>query len=152
MLPDGNPHDCVYNLLPFPLVSWVRCGTWLYRFLIFAPLLTFPMIETGRIAEALLDAISRVDFPTVILSYLGGQLTSDLMKKFCSLISLKQVCTIHYNQKCNGLSERINGVLKSMLKICARRNIRTGTDIYLQFCLHTKTIQKHQQDSNQLNI
>ena len=24
----------------FPLVSWVRCGTLLYRFLIFAPLLT----------------------------------------------------------------------------------------------------------------
>ena len=24
----------------FPLVSWVRCGTWSYRFLIFAPLLT----------------------------------------------------------------------------------------------------------------
>ena len=24
----------------FPLISWVRCGTWLYRFLIFAPLLT----------------------------------------------------------------------------------------------------------------
>ena len=24
----------------FPLVSWVRCGTWLYRYLIFAPLLT----------------------------------------------------------------------------------------------------------------
>ena len=25
----------------FQLVSWVRCGTWLYWFLIFAPLLTF---------------------------------------------------------------------------------------------------------------
>ena len=25
----------------FPLVSWVRCGTWLYQFLIFAPLFTF---------------------------------------------------------------------------------------------------------------
>ena len=24
----------------FPLVSWIRCGTWLYRFLIFAPLFT----------------------------------------------------------------------------------------------------------------
>ena len=52
----ANPQDCVYNLLPladllalvcgvfcefvtFPLVSWVRCGTWLYRFLIFATLL-----------------------------------------------------------------------------------------------------------------
>ena len=29
---------CEY--VTFPLVSWVRCGTWLYRFLIFAPLLT----------------------------------------------------------------------------------------------------------------
>ena len=29
------------ELVTFPLVSWVRCGTLLYRFLIFAPLLTF---------------------------------------------------------------------------------------------------------------
>ena len=28
------------ELVTFPLVSWVRCSTWLYRFLIFAPLLT----------------------------------------------------------------------------------------------------------------
>ena len=33
----------VYNceFVTFPLVSWVRCDTWLYRFLIFAPFLTF---------------------------------------------------------------------------------------------------------------
>ena len=32
----------VFNceLVTFPLESWVRCGTWLYRFLIFAPLLS----------------------------------------------------------------------------------------------------------------
>ena len=30
--------DCEF--VAFPLVSWVGCGTWLYRFLIFAPLLT----------------------------------------------------------------------------------------------------------------
>ena len=29
------------EFVTFPLVSWVRCGTWLYRFLIFVPLLTF---------------------------------------------------------------------------------------------------------------
>ena len=29
------------EFVTFPLVSWVRCGTWLYRFLIFAPLLTY---------------------------------------------------------------------------------------------------------------
>ena len=28
------------EFVTFPLVSWVRCGTWLYRFLIFSPLLT----------------------------------------------------------------------------------------------------------------
>ena len=28
------------EFVTFPLVSWVRCGTWLYRFLIFEPLLT----------------------------------------------------------------------------------------------------------------
>ena len=29
------------EFVTFPLVSWVRCGTCLYRFLIFVPLLTF---------------------------------------------------------------------------------------------------------------
>ena len=28
------------EFVTFPLVFWVRCGTWLYQFLIFAPLLT----------------------------------------------------------------------------------------------------------------
>ena len=32
------------EFVTFPLVSWVRCGTWLYRFLIFAPLLTLSLL------------------------------------------------------------------------------------------------------------
>ena len=36
------------EFVTFPLVSWVRCGTWLYRFLIFAPLLTFRMYSSLR--------------------------------------------------------------------------------------------------------
>ena len=32
------------EFVTFPLVSWVRCGTSLYRFLIFAPVLTFQSI------------------------------------------------------------------------------------------------------------
>ena len=34
-----------YEFANFPLVSWVRCGTWLNRFLIFAPLLTLESTE-----------------------------------------------------------------------------------------------------------
>ena len=33
------------EFVTFPLVSWVRCGTWLYRFLIFAPLLTLLLFQ-----------------------------------------------------------------------------------------------------------
>ena len=36
------------EFVTFPLVSWVRCGTWLYRFLIFAPLLTFVKTWRGK--------------------------------------------------------------------------------------------------------
>ena len=75
-----------------------------------------PRIETERVAEALLDVFSRVGFPTAILSDKGSQFTSDLMKEVCRLISLKQLFTTPYNPKCNGLCERMNGVLKSMLK------------------------------------
>ena len=35
--------NCAF--VTFPLVSWVRCGTWLYRFLIFAPLLTLGICD-----------------------------------------------------------------------------------------------------------
>ena len=34
------------EFVTFPNISWVRCGTWLYRFLIFAPLLTLEMKQT----------------------------------------------------------------------------------------------------------
>ena len=109
-------------------------------------------METGNIADALVDVISRVNFPKEIVSDIGYHFTSDLIKELCWLISLKQLFTIHYTPNCNVLCEQINGFLKSTLKICARRNKLTVTDIYLQFCLHTKKVQQHQHDSHHLNV
>ena len=40
----------------FPLVSWVMCGTWLYRFLIFASLLTLKQIPWNTTATCPLYA------------------------------------------------------------------------------------------------
>ena len=34
----GKGSNC--EIVTYPLVSWVRCGTWFYWFLVFAPLLT----------------------------------------------------------------------------------------------------------------
>ena len=77
-------------------------------------------IET--IAEALLEIYSRVGFPSEVLSDRGSQFAADRIKEVCRLISVKQLFTTPYNPKCNGLCERMNGVLKSMLKkICQER-------------------------------
>jgi hypothetical protein len=79
-------------------------------------------IDTISVAEALLEVFSRVGFPNEILSDLGTQFTSDLMKEICRLVSIKQLFTTPYNPKCNGLTERVNGVLKAMLKrMCQER-------------------------------
>ena len=39
-------YNCEF--VTFPLISWVRCGTCLYRFLIFAPLLTLTNPDVNR--------------------------------------------------------------------------------------------------------
>ena len=79
-------------------------------------------IGTERIAEALLDVFNRLGFPKEVLSDQGTQFTSELMAELARLISMKQLFTTPYNLKCNGLSERIDGVLKTMLKkMCMER-------------------------------
>ena len=75
-----------------------------------------PKIETERVAEALLKVFSRVGSPKEMLSDKGTQFTSDMMREVSRLVSTRQLFTTPYNPRCNGLCERINGVLKSMLK------------------------------------
>ena len=42
------------EFVTFPFVIWVRCGTWLYRFLIFAPLPTFLLIICLKLEKAII--------------------------------------------------------------------------------------------------
>jgi len=73
-------------------------------------------IDTETVAEALLDMFSRVGLPQEILTDLGKQFVSDLMKEICRLLSINKLTTTPYHPQCNGLVERFNGVLKSMLR------------------------------------
>ena len=44
------------------------------------------------------------------------------MKEVTRIVSIKQLFTTPYNPKCNGLCEKMNGTLKSMLgKMCQER-------------------------------
>ena len=76
-------------------------------------------IDTESVAEALVEIYSRVGVPREVLSDQGKQFTSDLMKEVSRLLSMKQLTTTPYHPSCNGLVERFNGTLKSMLrKLC----------------------------------
>lgn len=69
-----------------------------------------PNIETERVAEALMDIMDNgVGVPREMLTDMGTQFTSSLMKEVSRLISMKQWTTTPYHPSCNGLVERFNG-------------------------------------------
>ena len=76
-------------------------------------------VTTITVAEALFEMWSRVGIPDKIVSDRGTQFTSDLMKEIHRLLSIKGVTTTPYHAQGNGLVERFNGTLKTMIrKLC----------------------------------
>ena len=73
-------------------------------------------IDTETVAESLVEIYSRVGIPREVLTDQGKQFTSDVMKEVGRLLSIKQLTTTPYHPCCNGLVERFNGTLKSMLR------------------------------------
>ena len=79
-------------------------------------------IDTESVAEALVEIYSRVGIPRKMLTDQGKQFTSDIMKEVDRLLSIRQLTPIPYHPACNGLVERFNGTLKSMLrKLCEEK-------------------------------
>ena len=79
-------------------------------------------ITTEAVAETLLDIFSRLGVPQEVLSDNGSQFVSDCMKEVARLLSVKQLKTTPYHPMCNGLVEKFNGTLKTMLKrLCSEQ-------------------------------
>ena len=72
--------------------------------------------ETLDVAEALVNIFDGVGIPMEILSDRGSQFTSDLMKENTRQLSIKQLTTRPYHPMCNGLVDKFNGTLNSMVK------------------------------------
>jgi len=75
-----------------------------------------PSIEAERVAEALLEMFCRLGVPAEMLTDMGSQFTSEVMREVSRLLSLKQLTTTPYHPICNGLVEKLNGTLKLMIK------------------------------------
>ena len=79
-------------------------------------------IDTETVAEALVDIFSHLGMPEEILSDLGMQFVSECMKEVMYLLSIKQLTMTPYYPMCNGLTEKFNGTMKSMLKrLCSEQ-------------------------------
>ena len=63
-----------------------------------------------------MEMFTRVGIPKEILSDMGTQFTSTLMKEVGKLLSIKQLNTTPYHPACNGLVEKFNGTLKNMIR------------------------------------
>ncbi|XP_062588249.1 uncharacterized protein LOC134249909 [Saccostrea cucullata] len=68
-------------------------------------------IETERVAEGLLEIFSRMGIPDEILSDMGSQFKSALMREVSRLLSVRQIITTPYHPMTNGMVERFNDTL-----------------------------------------
>ncbi|KAJ8023314.1 hypothetical protein HOLleu_35700 [Holothuria leucospilota] len=79
-------------------------------------------IDAEIVTEALFEVFTRVGVPAEVLTDLGTQFTSRVMKEVGRLLTIKQMYTSPYHPKCNGLVERFNGTLKKMSRrMCTER-------------------------------
>ncbi|KAL5004007.1 hypothetical protein ScPMuIL_017463 [Solemya velum] len=86
------------------------------------------------VAECLVSLFSRVGVPKEILSDQGSNFMSDLMKELCRLLSIKKLSSTPYHPQTNGLVEKFNGTLKTMLKTYAMSESRNW-DKHLPYVL-----------------
>ncbi|XP_070182241.1 uncharacterized protein, partial [Littorina saxatilis] len=73
-------------------------------------------IDSVTVAEALFSVFARMGIPDEIQSDNGSQFTSDMMREFRKLLSIKGVFSSPYHAQSNGIVERLHGTLKPMLK------------------------------------
>ena len=107
------------EFVTFPLVSWVRCVTWLYRFLIFAPLLTFLWEPTTYVS----DWCSSLAGPTVAQQ---GLFSHDWLWIESHFLCFTTVCFI-WLFHCHDTLDKLEGLHVS--HICVRQQHDLGRRI-----------------------
>ena len=76
-------------------------------------------IEAERIAEELIKLFARVGIPEEILTDQGSNFTSSLLAELYRMLHVHPIRTSPYHPQTDGLVERFNQTLKSLLRKCA---------------------------------
>ena len=72
--------------------------------------------ETQKVAEKLMNLISRHGVPHEILTNQGTNFTSKLLQHLYELLGIKAITTSPYHPQMDGMVKRFNGTLKLMLR------------------------------------
>ena len=91
-------------------------------------------IVTETIAEELEEFFSRMGVPAEILTDQGSNFTSQLLKEVYRIMKIEPIRTSPYHPQTDGLVERFNSTLKSMLKKIAKDD-PTEWDRWLPYLL-----------------
>ena len=73
-------------------------------------------IDTNTVAEELVKFFARVGIPEEILTDQGTNITSQLLQELYRLLHIKPIRTTPYHPQADGLVERFNHTLKSILR------------------------------------
>ncbi|XP_078694909.1 uncharacterized protein LOC144923898 [Branchiostoma floridae x Branchiostoma belcheri] len=75
-----------------------------------------PSTEAERVANALMTFFSRVGIAAEILTDQGSNFMSTVLTQMCAKLGVSKLKTTPYHPQTNGVCERFNGTLKSMLR------------------------------------
>lgn len=73
-------------------------------------------VTAQAVADALIEFFSYTGIPDELLCDNGSQFTADLIREMLRLLSVSQLHSTPYHPETNGVVERMNGSLKSMLR------------------------------------
>ena len=85
-------------------------------------------IDAETIAEELVTIFSRVGIPREILTDQGANFTSKLLTELYRMLHVRPIRTTPYHPQTDGLVERFNQTLKSMLKKSLGKGVRREKD------------------------
>ena len=79
------------------------------------------LLRAERIAEEFIKLFARVGIPEEILTDQGSNFTSSLLAELYRMLHVHPIRTSPYHPQTDGLVERFNQTLKSMLRKCATK-------------------------------
>ena len=93
-----------------------------------------PSIEASRVARELLLLFTRVGVPEEVLTDQGTNFMSTMLEDIYHALQIRRIRTTPYHPQTDGLVERFNGTLKSMIRKFTSRN-QKDWDEYLPYLL-----------------